>query len=108
VYYARARRLGLDHRVVSEHPDVERVQAIGILAFYLLIIGSIARQAYSPQRLTLTEWHHRAWNALGQAACHATALGMHLRVTDPDIDEEEKDRRARTCPCIASRSSSRK
>jgi hypothetical protein len=33
---------------------------------------------------------------LGQAARHATALGMHLRVTDPDIDEMERDRRART------------
>jgi hypothetical protein len=55
VYYARARRLGLDHRVVSDHPDVERVQAIGILAFYLFINGSIARQAYYPQRLTLTD-----------------------------------------------------
>jgi hypothetical protein len=54
VYYARARRLGLDHRVVSDHPDVERVQAIAILAFYLLINGSIARQAYSPHNLTLT------------------------------------------------------
>lgn len=43
VYYARARRLGLDHRVVFDHPDVERVQAMGILAFYLFINGSIAR-----------------------------------------------------------------
>lgn len=43
VYYARARSLGLDHRVVFDHPDVERVQAIGLLAFYLLINGSIAR-----------------------------------------------------------------
>jgi hypothetical protein len=41
VYYARARRLGLDHRVVSDHPDVERVQAIAILAFYLLIMGQL-------------------------------------------------------------------
>lgn len=43
VYYARTRALGLDHRVVFDHPDVPRVQAIGLLAFYLLINGSIAR-----------------------------------------------------------------
>lgn len=43
VYYARARRLGLDHRVMFDHPDIERVQAMGILAFYLFINGSIAR-----------------------------------------------------------------
>jgi hypothetical protein len=43
VYYARARALGLDHRVMFDHPDVDRVQGIGLLAFYLLINGSIAR-----------------------------------------------------------------
>jgi hypothetical protein len=27
-----------------DHPDIERVQSIGLLAFYLLINGSITRQ----------------------------------------------------------------
>jgi len=43
VFYARARALGLDHRVLFDHPEVERVQAIGLLAFYLLINGSVTR-----------------------------------------------------------------
>jgi hypothetical protein len=43
LFYARARALGLDHRVVSDHPDVDRIQGIGLLAFYLLINGSITR-----------------------------------------------------------------
>lgn len=43
VYYARARRLGLDHRIMFDHPDIERVQAMGIVAFYLFLNGSIAR-----------------------------------------------------------------
>jgi hypothetical protein len=43
IYYARARALGLDHRVMVDHPDIERVQSIGLLAFYLLINGSITR-----------------------------------------------------------------
>lgn len=42
-YYARARALGLDHRIMFEHPNVEMTQAIGILGFYLLINGSIQR-----------------------------------------------------------------
>ena len=42
-YYARARALGLDHRILSDHPDVEMTQAIGVLGFYLLINGSIQR-----------------------------------------------------------------
>jgi hypothetical protein len=43
VYYARARALGLDHRIIADHPDVERVQGIGLLALYLMLNGSIAR-----------------------------------------------------------------
>jgi hypothetical protein len=43
IYYARARRLGLDHRIMFDHSDVERVQAMGILAFYLFINGSVTR-----------------------------------------------------------------
>lgn len=43
VYYARARALGLDHRVLFDHPDIDRVQGIGLLAFYLLVNGSVTR-----------------------------------------------------------------
>ena len=43
---ARARALGLDHRMLFQHPDVEMTQAIGVLGFYLLINGSIQRSAY--------------------------------------------------------------
>ncbi|KAI1629415.1 fungal-specific transcription factor domain-containing protein [Exophiala viscosa] len=80
LYYARARALGLDHRVVSDHPDIDRVQGIGLLAFYLLINGSITR----------------AWNTLGSATRHATALGLHLTVTDTGLDDTDRERRART------------
>ncbi|KAK7894621.1 hypothetical protein LTR67_006383 [Exophiala xenobiotica] len=80
IYYARARALGLDHRIMFDHPDVDRVQGIGLLAFYLLINGSIAR----------------AWNTLGHATRHATALGLHLKVSDPALNETERERRART------------
>jgi hypothetical protein len=43
MYYARARALGIDHRVMFDHPDIGRVEAIGILAFYLMINGSVTR-----------------------------------------------------------------
>lgn len=48
IYYARARSLGLDHRILFDHPDVQMVQAIGILAFYLMTNGSIQRSAAQP------------------------------------------------------------
>ncbi len=41
--YPRARALGLDHRVVFDHPSIEQVQGIGLLALYLLFNGSITR-----------------------------------------------------------------
>lgn len=43
MYYARARALGIDHRIMFDHPDIERVQAIGLLSFYLLVNGSVTR-----------------------------------------------------------------
>ena len=42
-YYARARALGLDHRILFDHPDVLMTQSIGVLAFYLMMNGSIQR-----------------------------------------------------------------
>ncbi|KAJ4509196.1 hypothetical protein HRR78_006098 [Exophiala dermatitidis] len=80
VYYARARALGIDHRILIDHPDIERVQGIGLTAFYLLVNGSVTR----------------AWNSLGHAIRHATALGLHLRVSDPDLSEADRECRART------------
>lgn len=42
-FYARARALGLDHRIVFDHPVLEQIQALGLLAFYLFMNGSIFR-----------------------------------------------------------------
>lgn len=41
VYYARARSLGLDHRMQVDHPSLETVQGMAILSFYLLSNGSV-------------------------------------------------------------------
>lgn len=43
MYYARARALGLDHRMLLGHPTIENLEAIGLLAFYLFVNGSISR-----------------------------------------------------------------
>jgi hypothetical protein len=42
-YYARARVLGLEHMELVEKPDIGIVRAMGLLAFYLFINGSIDR-----------------------------------------------------------------
>ncbi len=49
VYYARARALGLDHRIVQDHPNVGGVQALGLLSFYLWVNGSINRYCRIPE-----------------------------------------------------------
>jgi hypothetical protein len=43
MFYARARALGLDHRLSFDHPTLEQVQALGVLALYLFVNNSIAR-----------------------------------------------------------------
>lgn len=43
MYYARARALGLDHRLLFDHPTLEQVQALGLLALYLFVNNSISR-----------------------------------------------------------------
>ena len=44
LYYARARATGLDHRILFDHPTLEQVQALGVLALYLFVNNSISRQ----------------------------------------------------------------
>jgi hypothetical protein len=43
VYYARARALGLDHRVMLDHSGLQGVKALGMLSFYLFMNGSVTR-----------------------------------------------------------------
>ena len=47
MYYARARALGLDHRMQVDHPSLETVQGLAVLGFYLLSNGSIHRLVFS-------------------------------------------------------------
>jgi hypothetical protein len=48
VYYARARALGLDHRLTFDHPTIQGIQALGLLSFYLFLNGSITRYCSMP------------------------------------------------------------
>jgi len=43
VYYARARALGFDHRIPLDHPELNMVEATGVLAFYLMMNGSVSK-----------------------------------------------------------------
>ncbi|KAK5191561.1 hypothetical protein LTR20_007658 [Exophiala xenobiotica] len=79
VYYARARKLGLDHRIILDHPTPTQVDALGLVALYLTMNHQITR----------------AWQTIANAIRHAVTLGMHLAVhTSP--------RMSRTCTNQAS------
>lgn len=43
VYYARARALGIDHRVMLHDQGLHDVKALGMLSFYLFTNGSVSR-----------------------------------------------------------------
>jgi hypothetical protein len=43
VYYARARALGIDHRVMLDHQGFHSIKALGMLSFYLFTNGSVTR-----------------------------------------------------------------
>ncbi|EXJ55351.1 hypothetical protein A1O7_08278 [Cladophialophora yegresii CBS 114405] len=66
VYYARARALGIDHRVMLDRQGLHGVKADGLLSFYLYLNGSISR----------------AWSLVGLAIRNASCLGLHLRAVD--------------------------
>jgi hypothetical protein len=55
VYYARARALGIDHRVMLDHQDFHSIKALGMLSFYLFTNGSITRYAYTHRKRDSTD-----------------------------------------------------
>ncbi|KAK5307862.1 hypothetical protein LTR99_000834 [Exophiala xenobiotica] len=79
LYYARARALGLDHRVILGDPDIHSVKKLGLLSLYLYINGSVTR----------------AWSLVGLAIRNATCLGLHLQTSHPDIGHTQRHERSR-------------
>ncbi|ETN44300.1 uncharacterized protein HMPREF1541_10480 [Cyphellophora europaea CBS 101466] len=63
IYYARARALGLDHRMALDNPDLTVLQGMSVLTFYLIMNSSI----------------HRAWAVCAQTVRYAIGLGLHRR-----------------------------
>ncbi|KAF2655822.1 hypothetical protein K491DRAFT_657751 [Lophiostoma macrostomum CBS 122681] len=75
VYQARGRKLGFDGRIITDHPDVGRIQIASLLSFYYLSIGQI----------------NRAWCIMGIGIRMAYALDLHVRNTDPALPSTEKE-----------------
>ncbi|KAL9130029.1 MAG: hypothetical protein Q9217_001674 [Psora testacea] len=79
VYFTRARELGLNTESILVHPNMQRVQVTGLMAFYLLAIHQI----------------NRSWTMSGIAARHAISLGLNLRNEAEGISDSSKEIRYR-------------
>ncbi|KAF7846547.1 hypothetical protein BT93_L4176 [Corymbia citriodora subsp. variegata] len=78
-FYARARALGVDHRVHIDRPCLVLLSALGILSYYLFTNGSITR----------------AFNITGVTIRHAVAYGLHLESAPGLFTAEEIRYRAK-------------
>jgi hypothetical protein len=43
IYQARARAFDLNQDIITNHPDLSRIQGLGLLAFYWLAVGQVSR-----------------------------------------------------------------
>ncbi|KEF53696.1 uncharacterized protein A1O9_10096 [Exophiala aquamarina CBS 119918] len=79
VYYARARALGIDHRIMLNYPGLQGVRASGLLSVYLFINGSI----------------NKAWILVGLAMRAAICIGLHLKAADGVLKPSQLEERVR-------------
>ncbi|KAH7007885.1 fungal-specific transcription factor domain-containing protein [Macrophomina phaseolina] len=79
VYYTRALHLGLPGDVITAHPDLQRIQVLGLISFYYLAISQVSR----------------SWVMIGLACRHAIALGLHLRNIDESMSAFAKEKRVK-------------
>jgi hypothetical protein len=57
MYYARARKLGLDHRINLDHPTVAQVESLGLLGLYLTMNHQITRYVNCFGFSFVPQWH---------------------------------------------------
>ncbi|OJD29884.1 c6 transcription factor [Diplodia corticola] len=79
VYYTRALTLAMPGDAIVAHPDLQRIQVMGLVSFYYLTISQVSR----------------SWVMIGLACRQAMALGLHLRNLDPHKDAVSKEKRSR-------------
>lgn len=79
IYFTRARLLNINSETLFEHPDLQQIQIIGLMSFYLLCTSQI----------------NRAWLLAGLAIRQATALGMNMRNDSAKLPNSLKEIRYR-------------
>ncbi|EXJ92443.1 hypothetical protein A1O3_00994 [Capronia epimyces CBS 606.96] len=79
IYFTRARLLNMNSETLFQHPDLQQIQIVGLMSFYLLCTSQI----------------NRAWLLTGIAIRQASALGMNMRNDSANLPNTLKEIRYR-------------
>lgn len=79
IYFTRARMLSMNSETIFHHPDLQQIQILGLMTFYLMCISQI----------------NRAWILNGIAIREAGALGMNMRNDSANLKDSLKEIRYR-------------
>jgi len=79
IYFTRARMLAITDETVFNHPDLQMIQILGLMSYYLTSIDQI----------------HRAWCLTGMAIRWSTALGLNMRNDSGELSNNLKEVRYR-------------
>ncbi|KAH7090694.1 C6 transcription factor-like protein [Paraphoma chrysanthemicola] len=80
IYQARARAFGMNEGTITNHSDLQQIQALGLLSFYWLTTGQVSR----------------AWTVIGLALRFGYSLGLHVRNEDPSATASTRETLVRT------------
>lgn len=79
IYFTRARLLSVDADTIFNHPDLQMIQILGLMSFYLLSVEQV----------------NRAWSLTGIAIRYATSLGLNMRNESSELTDGLKEIRYR-------------
>ncbi|RVX70003.1 hypothetical protein B0A52_06174 [Exophiala mesophila] len=79
IYFTRARLLSINSETMFQHPDLQHIQILALMSFYLMCISQI----------------NRAWIINGSAIRAACAIGMNIRNDSPELKDSLKEIRYR-------------
>ncbi|OAP59171.1 hypothetical protein AYL99_06469 [Fonsecaea erecta] len=79
IYFTRARLLSMNSETIFHHPDLQQIQVLGLMSFYLLCVSQI----------------NRAWILNGLAIRGAGALGLNMRNDSDGLKDSLKEIRYR-------------
>ncbi|KAK5297990.1 hypothetical protein LTR99_007679 [Exophiala xenobiotica] len=79
IYFTRARLLTMNSETLFQHPDLQHIQLLGLMSFYLLCVSQV----------------NRAWLLIGVAIRAATSLGMNMRNDSSNLKNSLKEIRYR-------------